>query len=264
MSPQIRIYDMDKSILDEREPGAPAHAKIAAAVMRAYDLLAAGDGPQTPEEWEAVTMQLTTAGIACEMASADQEKERAARPNPRMVDGRGRCSCECPLFSRQSSPDVGWCKHTPAGEPTRDGAYCGVWVDQRLDEHDKFESEWKQALREARQRALRDAGQQAEIPAARPPGVYGGDDYERECEACKLFTRRRTPDGHVRCAEHGGLLRSAACPSARPVDANTAAIIVETERRAKSCKCGGEFRRHGGWNVCSSCEQAHRAKGGEP
>jgi hypothetical protein len=229
---------MDKSILSEREPGAPAHAMIAAAVMRAYDLLAAGEGPQTPEEWEAVTMQLTTAGIACEMASADQEKERAARPNPRMVDGRGRCSGECPLYVREVQPDVGFCTHVPSGEPTRDGAYCGVWVDEKLRREQESDEQWQRdyesALKE-RDDALRKL-----------------DAVESELDSFRAWRHAVDPEHH------------AMIPTARPVDANTAAIIAETKRRAKACKCGGEFRRLGDWNVCSRCEQSHRAKGGAP
>jgi hypothetical protein len=228
---------MDKSILSEREPGAPAHAMIAAAVMRAYDLLAAGDGPQTAEEWEAVTMQLTTAGIACEMASADQEKERAARPSPRMVDGRGRCCGECPLFKRDGAPDVGWCSRGVASSPTRDGAYCGVWVDEKLRREQESDEQWQRdyeaALKE-RDDALRKL-----------------DGVENELDSLRAWRHAADPERH-------------AIPAARPVDANTAAIIAETERRAKLCKCGGEFRRCGDWNVCSRCEQSHRAKGGKP
>jgi hypothetical protein len=236
MWPQIRIYDMDKSILSEREPGAPAHAMIAASVARAYDLLAADNGPQTADEWEAVTMILTSAGIACEMASADQEKERAARPNPRMVDGCGVCSSECPLFRRESQPDVGWCYREPDHAPTRDGAYCGVWVDEKLRREQESDEQWQRdyesALKE-RDDALRKL-----------------DAVESELDSLRAWRHAADPERH------------AVIPAARPVDANTAAIIAETERRTaeKVCgKCRKAMQLDGRWWKCTHCNNAFLA-----
>jgi hypothetical protein len=203
---------MDKNILNESEPGAPAHAKIAAAVMRAYDLLAAGEGPQTAEEWESVTMILTSAGIACEVASAGQEKERRERPRPRMAGGGGFCDAECPLFNRDGASSVGWCALSDGHRPTRDGVYCGAWVERQFTAHNEQVHALTQRIDELR------AEQPAQCPPARPVDANTGAlireaerrEQERACERCK-----------------------------GPLKAST---VVRNARRGWTCeKCGGWF-----------------------
>jgi hypothetical protein len=48
-----------------------------------------------------------------------------------MVEGRGICAAECGCFLQNNSPGVGWCRRGDFYSPTRDGAYCGRWVEQR-------------------------------------------------------------------------------------------------------------------------------------
>jgi hypothetical protein len=106
------------------------YGSLAAELLRIHDLIAAEPEPRKPEDWDRIVAALRrVTGVAgdCQQAARD--------PQPRMVDGVGLCSVNCPLFNEHAgygSVHAGRCGHGD-GHPTRSMVPCRPWVGEVVE-----------------------------------------------------------------------------------------------------------------------------------
>jgi hypothetical protein len=267
---------MDLADAKKTEDHEHATRRIWSEINRIGDLVVAGEGPRTSDEWSAILNALNdVSDLVLEQREACIRAVATPTPQPRMVAGLGECSVHCAHYSpldgiSRMHSHVGYCHLATRG--TRSAVPCHPWVEQR---------EREALAREQQVHAL--TIRVDELQAERNIGVTGN------VSPCVCGQ-----PGVTGCSAHDGWLNGqwiGATP--RATDPTTAMLEREAERRAETqradaskaeslqlfdalqatpgdepaavlplltlserCKCGRAYTRNSAWLSCTPCSKS--------